>query len=258
MFGASEQQDCDARGWQRGELTMKPMIGVVPLYDDERQSMWMLPGYFEGLRRAGAIPVMLPMNLSEEDFRQIRTSFAGFLLTGGHDVDPARYHERRLPVCGDPCPERDALEALVFKYCYADDWPLLGICRGNQFINVMMGGTLYQDLPSQYEGSGDVQVQHVMERPYDRVQHRDHVLRGTPLWQLLHKREIGVNSYHHQGIRELADGLKPMAVAEDGLVEAVYVPDHYFIWGVQWHPEFSYRTDPDSAAIFKAFVQACH
>ncbi len=234
------------------------MIGVTPLYDDDLQSMWMLPAYFEGLRRAGAIPVMLPMNLSEEDFRQIRTSFAGFLLTGGHDVGPARYHQRRLSVCGDICPERDALEAMVFRYCFEDDWPLLGICRGNQFLNVMMGGTLYQDLASQYAGDDGARAQHQMEKPYDRVQHRNRILRGTPLWQLLHKKEIGVNSCHHQGICELADSLKPMAVSEDGLIEAVYLPDHYFIWGVQWHPEYTYRSDADSAAIFKAFVQACH
>lgn len=235
----------------------RPVIGVLPLYDDERESLWMLPGYLDGLQAAGALPLMLPLQLSEEEFSQIRGGFDGFLFTGGHDVDPALYGQERLPVCGEICPARDALETMVYRCCREADIPVLGICRGIQFINVCEGGTLWQDLPSQYSGQGERPVDHHMSPPYDRVQHRDRILPGTPLSELLGKEELGVNSYHHQAVRELGKELLPMAVSEDGLVEGVYLPGKRFIWGIQWHPEFSYKSDADALAILRAFVEAC-
>lgn len=234
---------------------MRPLIGVIPLYDDERDSIWMVPGYLEGLREAGAIPLILPLNLDKEEFNDIKEKFSGFLLTGGHDVSPELYGEQKEDVCGRCSPERDRLESMVFLYALHKDIPVLGICRGIQLINALMGGTLYQDLPSRFQGK--VNIEHHMAAPYNRHVHHLDILRNTPLYGVLKKEDIGVNSYHHQGIRDVGQGLEVMAYSEDGLAEAVYVPNRRFIWGIQWHPEFMYQTDHNQQQIFRAFVDSC-
>ena len=179
----------------------------------------------------------------------------GYLFTGGHDVDPHMYGEEPLPVCGTCCHERDILEEKIYGIAKAEDKPVLGICRGIQLINVLQGGTLYQDLPRQF--SGTKEIEHHMTAPYDRTVHEVSITEGTPLYTLLEKKTLPVNSYHHQGVHTVGEGLEVMAVSEDGLVEGVYVPDKKFIWGIQWHPEFIYQKDDTARKIFRAFVEAC-
>lgn len=234
-------------------MERKPVIGVIPLYDDEKESMWMLPGYFDGISAAGAIPVMLPLNADRDELIQLDKFIDGYLFTGGHDINPNMYNENKSDKCGTPCDARDRLEKLVFDIAEQNDKPILGICRGIQIINAIMGGTLYQDLPTEHKSD----TEHHMAPPCDRTQHYDNILKGTPLFELTGKEKIGVNSYHHQAVKELADGLEPMAVSEDGLIEAVYGRNRKFLWAVQWHPEFSYKTDDISLKIFKAFIAAC-
>ena len=130
--------------------------------------------------------------------------------------------------------------------------PLLGICRGIQSINVMLGGTLYQDLPSQLPS----EIEHHQTPPYDQPVHEVEIALNTPLYHLLRKRVLSVNSYHHQGIRELSAQLRPMAYAPDGLIEGVYAPGKRYIWAVQWHPELSFRKDDSSKRIFQSFISA--
>ena len=132
------------------------------------------------------------------------------------------------------------------------DKPVLGICRGIQFINAALGGTLYQDLPSQRPSA----VTHCQKPPYDRPAHGVAICPGSALYDLIGKASIAVNSYHHQAVKEPASGLEVMAVAEDGIIEAVRLEGKRFVWAVQWHPEFSYLTDEDSRRIFRAFVSA--
>ena len=107
----------------------KPLIGVIPLWDDEKNSIWMLPDYLDGLRSAGALPVVLPLEADEADIRQLYTLCDGLLFTGGQDVDPALYGEALSPRCGVLCPRRDALEAGLFRLAMAEGTPMLGICR---------------------------------------------------------------------------------------------------------------------------------
>ena len=236
-------------------MKRKPLIAVGPLYDSAKDSLWMLPGYLDGLTAAGAIPIILPLHIQEEDYCQIKDSFNGYLLTGGHDINPALYNASRTDFCGDCCDARDRLESLVYKYAFADDRPVLGICRGIQLINVLMGGTLYQDIPDEF--ASEIHLEHHMQAPYDRTVHGIHIVHASPLEQLWHKRTKQVNSYHHQGIRTLGNDLEIMANADDGLIEGIYVPDHRFIWGIQWHPEFIYQKDTDQNRIFQKFVEAC-
>jgi len=185
---------------------MKPVIGLVPLVDTQRDSYWMLPGYMKGIQTAGGLPVMLPLEAAPEDLSDLSRHLDGFLFTGGQDVSPDMYHEEMQPFCGETCPERDRLERLLFAQTLKEHKPVLGICRGIQLINVLMGGTLYQDLPRQHPSC----IEHHGQPPYDRPVHSIHIEKGTPLYRLCGD-EMHVNSYHHQAIRTLAL-LKPFTV----------------------------------------------
>lgn len=237
----------------RRKLYMKrPIIGLIPLVDEERESYWMLPGYMDGVRAAGGIPVMLPLTSDEEELRLLNEQCDGYLLTGGQDVAPGLYGEQPLDACGRPNEQRDAMEKLVLDMAVCEDKAVLGICRGIQFMNVALGGTLYQDIPTQRKEY----VQHHQNGHFDSPVHMNYIEEGTPLCELLGTTELAVNSYHHQAIKSLAPKLCMMACSEDGLVEAVYMPDKRFVWGVQWHPEFSYKKDEHSMKIFEAFTSA--
>lgn len=230
----------------------KPLIGVVPLYDREKESFWMLPGYMEGIEGAGGIPVMLPLTADDGIIEALVGTFDGFLLTGGQDVSPALYGAEASPACGETCPMRDAMEPKLLAAALDMDKPVFGICRGIQLLNACLGGTLYQDLPTEHGRA----VDHRMTPPYDRAVHEVTVLADTPLAALLGKTRLGVNSYHHQAVKALAPRLRPMAVADDGIVEAAYLPEARFCMAVQWHPEFFYKTDAASRALLTAFVRA--
>lgn len=231
---------------------MRPIIGVMPLWDEGRDSLWMLPGYLDGLRQAGALPVVFPFTGDEGEIGQLTDLCAGFLFTGGQDVSPALYGCTAPEGLVSCCERRDVLETAVLRRALDQDKPVLGICRGIQLFNAVLGGTLYQDLPSQHPSA----VGHSQRPPYDCPAHQVAVLPDTPLYRLVQAEQLAVNSYHHQAIRELAAGLCPMALSPDGLVEAVWKPDRRFLWAVQWHPEFTYQTDTVSRAIFRCFVQA--
>lgn len=230
----------------------KPIIGLVPLVDYERESVWMLPGYIEGIFNAGGIPVMLSLTDEAENIERYADMCDGILFTGGHDVSPSEYGEETLPVCGECCPERDSMERLLLREALRRNKSVLGICRGIQLINVVLGGTLYQDLPTQRPS----EVVHHQERPYDKASHEISLVPGSPIFELLGKDTAAVNSCHHQGIKVLSDRLEAMATAPDGIIEAAYMPDKRFVWAVQWHPEFSHKVNGDSVKIFEAFVQS--
>ncbi len=239
----------------RNPAMRKPVIGVIPLYDEKRESLWMLPGYLDGLAEAGAIPVILPLHASVEELHQTDAMLDGYLFTGGQDVNPALYGEKPRSCCGAPCEERDLLEQRIYEIACGQDKPILGICRGIQLLNVLHGGSLYQDLAQEFpEKSG---VEHHMTAPYDRTVHGVEIRRDSPLYRTLGKESLRVNSYHHQGVKRVGEGLQIMAVAEDGLVEALCRKDKRFVWALQWHPELIYQKDGDALKVFQAFVKAC-
>lgn len=224
----------------------KPLIALIPLVDEGRDSLWMLPGYMEGIARAGGLAAMLPLTDLDEDVEILLNRFDGFLFTGGHDLDPAMYGQEKLPVCGDLCPGRDSMEEKLLRAALEADKPVLGICRGLQLLNAVLGGTLWQDIPTQFPS----ETNHRMAAPYGREEHPvtfTEDLPGLP-------RTVGVNSCHHQGIRDLAPSLAVWAEAPDGLVEAVYLPGKRHVRAVQWHPEFFDTEYPLSRCIFESFV----
>ena len=230
---------------------MKPMIGVTPLWDAVRQSVWMLPDYLDGIKVAGGLPVVLPFEMSESDANQMVETCDGFLFTGGQDVSPELYGMKDATGTIVASPERDKLESLLLSKALQADKVVLGICRGLQFINVFLGGTLWQDLPSQHPS----EIVHRQGKPYDVPTHQ--VTLSGDLQVLLRKNILEVNTLHHQAIKDLGSGLMPMAVAPDGIIEAAQMSGKRFVWAVQWHPEYLFRTDLDSLAIFSCFVEHC-
>ncbi|MBQ7533021.1 MAG: gamma-glutamyl-gamma-aminobutyrate hydrolase family protein [Bacteroidales bacterium] len=215
-------------------MNRPPIIGVTSLWDSERKSLWMLPDYLDGIKAAGGVPVVLPIDISENGANRIIETCDGFLFTGGQDVGS--------------CPERDNPETLLLSKALQADKPILGICRGRQFLNVFLGGTLWQDLPSEHPS----EIVHRQAKPYGIPTHK--VTLSGELKSLLDKDILEVNTLHHQAIKDLADGLTPMAVAPDGIIEAVIMKNKRFVWAVQWHPEYMFTTDKNSLKIFECFI----
>lgn len=229
-------------------MDKKPIIGLLPLYDPKKDSYWMLPQYVEALEACGAMALILPPRMSPADRQRTLTLCDGLLFPGGQDVEPTLYGMERSPYCAPSAKRRDDLEFPLCREAFAADVPMLGICRGLQLFNTALGGTLYQHLPAEQPQV----MNHDMTAPYDRVFHMA-TLSG-PLSALLGKTELGVNSYHHQSIKDVAPPLRVMAEAPDGVVEAVYAPEKTFLWGIQWHPEYFWKTE--QGEIFLAFVDA--
>jgi putative glutamine amidotransferase len=217
--------------------------------------------YLVAVRDAGGLPLVVTPAHRGESLRALYELFDGLLLTGGEDVDPGRYGEPVRHASVATTPERDVLEFQLLDWALADALPILAVCRGIQVLNVAMGGSLYQDLPSEWP-SDLVHDQATAAPPVPRVQpsHPVTVLPGSFLGELVGEGERRVNSMHHQGIKAIAPALLPVAYAPDGLIEGVEANDPSpaaFLVGVQWHPEELARGgDAASRRLFEAFVTA--
>lgn len=228
----------------------KPLIGVTPQWNAERKVVRILPEYLDAISAAGGIPVVLPLFAEPDAIQQLAGSFDGFLFTGGPDVSPELYGESDSGLCV-VSPVRDAMETILLKAVLKEDKPVFGICRGIQLINAALGGTLWQDIPSEHPS----EIIHRQEKPYDNTVHTV-ALQGK-LKELLGKETIRVNSRHHQAVRILAPKLSTAAISQDGLIEAVEMPGKRFFLAVQWHPENLYSKDGDAFLLFESFVNAC-
>lgn len=231
----------------------KPLIALMPLWDKEKNKYWMRFGYAELIKESGGIPVMLTFTDDEESVKEIAQHFDGFIFTGGDDINPAYYGAKKLPECAEDCEQRDSLEFALFKEVIKTDKPILGICRGMQFLNVALGGTLYQDIPTQHKSD----VVHRQEKPYDEGVHYVNVAPYGLLYNIIGTEKLMVNSLHHQAAEKIAPSLAVCASAPDGIAEAVYMPQKAFVLGVQWHPEMNFKKEETSRKIGKAFVEAC-
>jgi putative glutamine amidotransferase len=243
-----------------------PRIGitgsVAPSRIGTRRTFLNEP-YLIGVRDAGGLPLVVTPAHQGESLRALYDWLDGLLLTGGEDVEPARYGETVRHASVESVPERDALELQLLEWARADGLPVFAICRGIQVLNVALGGTLYQDLPTEPDRPvGVAHDQGALDPPVPRVapSHAVTVLPGSFLAGLVGEGERAVNSMHHQGIKALAPGLHPVGFAPDGLVEAVEAADpapSIFLVGVQWHPEeLAVGGDPASRRLFEAFVTA--
>lgn len=220
---------------------------------DEEKRIRVPAGYAAAVEAAGGIPVVLPV-LKPERAPEVLSHLHGLLLSGGVDVDPSYYGEDPLPGLGRITPERDAFELALTRRALEAGVPVLGICRGVQVLNVAAGGTLYQDLASQRERV----LKHSQEAPRWHESHTVRVEPGSRLAAILGVTEARVNSFHHQAVREVPSGLRAVAWAPDGVIEAVEAPDHRFVMGLQWHPEEMWRRDRLHLKPFAALVEAAH
>jgi putative glutamine amidotransferase len=231
----------------------QPVIGILPLIDIQRESYWMLPGYMDGILAAGGVPLMLPYTEDPAVLAHFVQICDGFLFPGGQDVSPEYYGQTRQTDEDEVCAPLDRMSLAFFRKVRQADKPVLGICRGLQLFNVIYGGTLYQDLPTEHpEG-----VKHHQAPPYDAPAHRVSVAPGTLLENIVGVRELAVNSLHHQAVKDVGNGLTVQAVSEDGIVEGLSDPKAAFLLAVQWHPECAFKSDPKSLALFRAFADAC-
>lgn len=228
----------------------KPIIGLTPSVDEEKNRLLVQPGYLESIERAGGLGLMLPLTDRDEDIARFVELCDGFLFVGGPDIEPWRFGQELMEVCGPRNPRRDAMELKLMQAAIDADKPVLGVCRGIQVLNVLLGGTLYQDIPSQYSD----RMPHRMDEPYNRAVHPLRVVEGTPLAELSPLE--GVNSRHHQAVLDLAPGLEVMAYSGDGLVEAVRMPEKSFVWAVQWHPEAFWADGGGNFELFRQLVAA--
>ena len=228
------------------------LIGVTPAQSD-KGNITVNQDYLNAIMRAGAVPVLLPMTEDDKAQTALLSRLDGLLLSGGADVAPALYGEETLPCCGEILPIRDSFEIGIFQKALKASLPVLGICRGIQVINVALGGTLYQDIETQLKGA----IKHpCYDTPRDKV-HEVTVTEDSLLYRASGLTRFGVNSRHHQGIKQLGKGLVATAYSGDGLIEAVDYPQARYVTAVQWHPESLSDRYPEAQTIFNAFVEAC-
>jgi putative glutamine amidotransferase len=233
----------------------KPIIGLTPQYDYEKNRVWVGPNYLEAIYVSGGIPIMLPLHTDKESLETAASICDGFLFTGGPDISPFRYEEETMAQCGVVVPERDKMEEDLFSSIIDTNKPVLGICRGMQIMNVFLGGTLYQDISAQLPTP--VQLAHSQTSGNSVVSHNVIVEKGSLLHNINPKDCIQVNSFHHQAIKDLAPCLKTAGKSTDSLIEAIYHPHKKFFLGVQWHPEHLFKINEDADNLFKEFIKAC-
>jgi putative glutamine amidotransferase len=226
--------------------------GVVRAWDGAERT-GLNSAYVRSVSAAGGLPVILSPLIGSAYAARALDGVDGLVLTGGEDMDPAWYHADRSPLLNPPSRERDIFELAIFAAARQRELPILGICRGIQVINVAMGGTLYQDLPSERPGPVD-------HNPAGTRTDRSHGIRLAPeslAAEALGVTSMRVNSFHHQGIRELAPGLVATGWSDDELIEAVEGAEGQpWMLAVQWHPEEMHaQVEAPERGLFKALVE---
>ena len=240
---------------------MRPLIATTTTsYEDPgyRTPQIMLGSpYLAAVERVGGTPLLVTPAHDEESIVRLVDLADGIVLTGGEDVDPSCYGHEPHPKLSTVNRSRDRMEMVALQRALERGRPVLAICRGVQLLNVALGGTLFQDLPSERaEG-----IIHEQDAPINERWHAARVAEDSQLAQIFGATDLFINSFHHQGINRLAEPLRPVAWAEDGLIEGVEGLDHPWLIGVQWHPERGEaetrgdRRHPDNRLFF-AFVDA--
>ena len=225
--------------------------------DLETRRFYLARDYSEALEAAGAIPVHIALIPKAEYISGILKGLDGILLPGSDsDVDPSRYGEDPHPQLGHVVPEKDETDLIVLDEAEKLSLPVLAICFGMQSLNVSRGGSLIQDIGSQIEGP----IKHEQGSPRDRNSHSIRIEEGSIMESLAGKgnTSVKVNSHHHQAIKTAGNHLKATAWTNDGVIECIEdTRAGRFVFGVQWHPELSWNSDPVSKAIFDLFVGRC-
>lgn len=248
---------------------MGPVIGVTSTLKEDTEASATRPlgsfvradlDYVSGVEQAGGVPVVLPPLAGdpEEAARAMASRLDGLLLSGGSDLHPQMYGEREHPSLGETISERDSFEIEIFRIALQAEMPVFGICRGMQLMNVALGGSLYQDMPSELADGG---VDHRQTDPKWVPRHAVELEPGSETRGVAGLQSVRVNSYHHQSVKRLGDGLVISGRSEDGVPEALESEDMRGRWllGVQWHAEAmrgSSECGASQRALFEAHVAA--
>lgn len=229
------------------------VIGLTP-QGDGNKGYNMSPDFIRALSSLGAIAITLSsVTDNDELLRDMLSLCDGIIFTGGPDVRPELFGETIIPSCGTINDERDAYELKLYKMAMAENKSILGICRGVQVMNIAEGGNIYQDIYSQ---SGTVLVHHTLDGK--RAFHNVKLTDKKVLSKIGFSSEgFTVNSYHHQSVKNLANGYEAFAYSDDGLIEGIYMHSRRFVAGVQWHPEKRFEGDENSFRILIDFVESC-
>ena len=217
----------------------KPLIGITTAIKTRPDGIDVYAAYIanvSAIERAGGLPVMIPCGIETDTLRELYERVDGILLPGGGDIDPRAYNALPHPMTDNIDIPRDRTEIALARWAADENRPLFAICRGHQVVNVALGGSLIQDIPSLVETS----IMHQSdESPIERkaLLHSVAISPGTRLAEIIPARREQVNSIHHQAIERLATALVATAASDDGIVEATELPGHHFYLTVQWHPE---------------------
>ncbi len=225
----------------------KPIIGITTYGRDDSKRFSLPAVYVDAVRRAGGIPILVPPG--ESDLAGLLILLDGVILSGGGDIDPQRYAGTSHETIYMLDPERDGSEIDLARTLVYQDLPVLGICRGTQVINVALGGTLIEHLP-------DAVGEETLHRAPPRlpVSHAVNIAPESRLAGIIGETHISPTSWHHQAIRHPAAGLRVVASAPDGTIEAVEMPDHPWLIAVQWHPELTAADEPTQQRLFDELV----
>ena len=238
----------------------RPRIGIPCAHVEPEQgkflpTQFVSENFLNVISRAGGICFYIPLIDDDEALHAIYDQVDGLVLMGGPDVHPNEYGEAPLEGITRIDPLRDLIELRVTRWALEDDLPIFSCCRGVQVLNVAAGGTLYQDLPRQMP-SDIVHRGFKPEKPEDYVAHTIECEAGSRLMEIFGERTVGVNSGHHQSVKEPAPGFRIVARAPDGVVEGIESGSHRWAGGVQFHPESITDRDSRMQDLFTAFVQA--
>lgn len=237
-----------------------PVIGITGGADQSarspHRSLFAIgQSYVRAVELGGGVAVIVPPRVDEARLRALFERLDGLILSGGGDVSPALYGEDDSGLLRRVDEQRDQTELVLARWVLAESLPLLAICRGIQVLNVAAGGTLVQDVPTQVPDP----LSHsspVAGRPVADVSHTVEVVSGSRLAALVGAGELGVNSAHHQAVRDVGAGLVVTARAPDGVIEGLESPDHPFCVGVQWHPEAMAASHPVMRRLFEGLVES--
>ena len=231
--------------------TVAVTAGIRP--DGDTSRVRLTAAYVTALERAGLVPLIVPPLSSSEAASSVLDSVSGLVLTGGEDVDPARYGEKRHEKVRSVNVARDATEAALVEEARARGLPVLAICRGIQILNVALGGTLVQDIPSQCH----TDIDHDEEGARNSRTHEVSIEPGSLIAGAVGTEHLSVNSFHHQSVKRVADGMKVTARSPDGVIEGIESTDEkWWVMGVQWHPEeMTDSAEPWDRGLFKAFAK---
>jgi putative glutamine amidotransferase len=221
--------------------------------DGDTSRVRLTAAYVTALENAGLIPLIVPPLANADAATSVLDSVAGLVLTGGEDVDPARYGEKRHEKVRNVNAARDATEAALIEEAQARGTPVLAICRGIQILNVALGGTLVQDIPSECK----TDIDHDEDVPRDSRSHEIAIEPGSLIAKAIGTDHARVNSFHHQSVKRVAEGMRVTARSPDGVIEGLESTDEdWWVMAVQWHPEeMTGSAEPWDRGLFKAFAR---